>query len=306
VERLCPWCGADMNEVTGGFCPACGRVLSAAAVPRPETRVTAQRPSVPPYRRPVTPNRALARRPGYPPWYTPPPAPNRPDRRPLLIGALVAVLLLAVSGLYLAHAKGSGANALSLAVTPTPATAASPTLSPTPTPAVIYQDSLTTGAIGWTPRAGHCFDRSDGFHIENGYICYVPVGDQKDFLLTVTIRQISGSLVYPVGIEFRAAYPRYYELDLYASRFWAFFRCSSSTAACAKLAGFTKTTTIKGGLKVPNTLMVRAQGPQFTFYINGHQVGRVTDRTYASGLIGLGVDANMEAVATNMTITQLS
>lgn len=48
-----------------------------------------------------------------------------------------------------------------------------------------------------------------------------------------------------------------------------------------------ESTAIKQGANAVNELSVRAEGANLIFYVNGQEVGRVTDDTYSSGDIGL-------------------
>jgi hypothetical protein len=44
---------------------------------------------------------------------------------------------------------------------------------------------------------------------------------------------------------------------------------------------------VKTGLNVTNVLRVRAESGNMIFYVNGHEVGRVTDNSFRSGDIGV-------------------
>ncbi len=48
---------------------------------------------------------------------------------------------------------------------------------------------------------------------------------------------------------------------------------------------------VEQGLNVTNILQVRAEAGNFIFFVNGQEVGRVTDDTFATGDVGLLVQA---------------
>lgn len=58
-----------------------------------------------------------------------------------------------------------------------------------------------------------------------------------------------------------------------------------------------------------NVIVVEAQGSHIRLFVNGYLYGEVTDRTYASGLLGFGVGAgstgSAEAVFNDLTVWQL-
>jgi hypothetical protein len=223
-----------------------------------------------------------------------PPAPKSPDRTPWLIAGLVTVLVLAVcsASLYLVHLAAQGRGSTSSAV--------------------VYQNSLTCGpnALTCTPsgwsEGTYCFEGPDGYHIKDNYICNVPTGQLQDFMVEVTMRELSGPTNYPYKITFRMQYPAYYEFNVYANGDWAMYKCTTHTEPCVNLAGFNAAPAIHQGIGVPNSLAVRGQRSQFTFFINGQQVGQATDSSYLTGLFGLSAVSGMEVVATNLTITRLS
>ncbi|MBF6591722.1 MAG: hypothetical protein IVW57_14530, partial [Ktedonobacterales bacterium] len=164
---------------------------------------------------------------------------------------------------------------------------------------------LSGGAIGWA-NDSHCFVTPNGYHIKDNYLCYAPAGAQGDVNIQVDAQQISGIPTEPFGIAFRrASQGNYYEFDIDSNSKWVVFKCQSATNGCAELIPYTRNSAIHGGINVTNELEVRAKGALFTFLVNGKKVGQVTDATFSTGLVGVSSSADIEAVFTNIVITQL-
>jgi hypothetical protein len=233
-------------------------------------------------------------------------APRRADRTPMLIGALVAVFLLAVggAGLYLAHANGSNANSLAqgtATATPSPTPVPSPT--PTPGEAVTYTSSLIGAQADW-PNDTHCSARSDGYHVQIGYICVAPIGNLGDGRVTVQVEAVSGPANDLYGLVLRASDDgkTLYLFGVDTNGQWAFANCTSS--GCTAIEDFTLNPVIHRGLKVFNTISIDARGAHFTFYVNGHQVGETDDTAYTSGKVGLVAGVKVTAVFRHITVAQ--
>ena len=54
------------------------------------------------------------------------------------------------------------------------------------------------------------------------------------------------------------------------------------------------------------TLDVVVSGPNFTFYVNGQQVGKANDNTYPTGSVGIAVDAGGTILASNFALYAIS
>lgn len=244
----------------------------------------------------------LAQQPyGYPGGMPPaPPAPKQ-NKNVLIIGAIVAVLVVAGIGAVFALGGHKGTSTL----TPT-ATIAKTHPIPTATSTsasggVIYQNALTSSADGWTTDS-HCSFSSDGYHIQGGYICYAPINQQSDMDVSVQVSQLSGDASSGFGVVFRrASQGNYYSFRIDSGGEWAAFVCQNGN--CNSLGG-SSNSSIQTGLNATNTLRVIAVGSHFDFYVNGTKVGSADDSTFSAGEVGLSGADGDEVVFSNITIAQ--
>ncbi len=241
--------------------------------------------------------------PGYPPAYgtggQPPQPPQRRNRTGCIVGAIIAVVVVlvacSVGGLVLLNQAGSSLSSTVLS-TPT----AGPT--PTPTKTVIYQNDFSSEATGW-PSDTNCSLGSDGYHITDGFICYAPPDNQADIDVTVTVKQVSGTLSNGHGIVVRrTSQGNLYDFDIYADHGWVFFKCVNSD--CKQIAEQDTNAAIHTGLNQANIIEVIAKGSHFDFFVNGTKVGQADDSTFSSGLVGLDAGDSTECVFTDFVMAK--
>jgi hypothetical protein len=217
--------------------------------------------------------------------------------------AAVVAIAVGVGGLVLAN-NGGGTTT---ANTGLPGGGGTPVANGTPTPTVIYSTSLAGTQTGWANDT-HCTPMADGYHINDGYICFAPAGSLTDSDITVSVKQISGPTTYPYGIAFRigsgASETQHYEFDIDGNSKWVLIACPTSINSCTEKVPFTANSSIRGGLNAANQLEVRAVGAHFDFFVNGTQVGQTDDTTLTSGQVGLAGANNGAVVFTNLVITQ--
>src|SRR5262249_24167785 len=183
----------------------------------------------------------------------------------------------------------------------TPAATSTPTLPP-----AIYRNSLLGSQSDW-PDDTNCGGKADGYHIkgapDSSLLCAPDLADQADVIITVTMKQLSGTQDIYAGIALhRPSRGNSYLYGISADGRWVFAKFSSGTPSV--LAGDAVTTAAHKGLSATNTLQVVAKGSHFTFFANGIQVGKADDSSYASGKIGLTVGGDIESVFTNVVVTK--
>lgn len=116
----------------------------------------------------------------------------------------------------------------------------------------------------------------------------------SDGVFTVEARAVSGPLDNGFGMIFRA--------DAEAGNFYLFKVSADGYVWIGRYQDGAEDTTIIGdhwfespavqqGLGVTNILQVRAEAGNMIFFVNGQEVGRVTDDTFTSGDVGLLVQA---------------
>lgn len=230
----------------------------------------------------------------------PAPLPPRKSRSGLIIGMLLVVVVLLVSGLgialYALNARNQQGQAGAGATATSPLTTPSPTATPGGT--ILFQDPLTSNANGWLDSNGHCFFQDNAYHIKNSYYCLAPAGNIADANISVQAKQVAGSLRYPYGIVFRrASSGNWYEFDIDSNSKWVFFKVVNGTLST--LVNYTPNAAIKGGLNTAKSLMVQAKGSHFVFFVNGTNVGDADDSTFASGSSGLSAGGPDTEVAYN-------
>lgn len=254
-------------------------------------------PTYPPYGAPAPGTTPLA---PYPAWAPAPPAP--PSRNGVLVSVfiLLVVAFVAASGtaVYLALGRQSSPSASAPSVAATATATAAATATPRYT--VLFQDPMTSNINGWTDNS-YCHFASDGYHVTDR-VCYAPTGSVSDFDLTISARQVKGSTTIPYGVVFRrTSRGNYYVFQIDSSGRWDVLLIANNSAS--DLISGAQNPAMHDGPNVTNVLEVRASGAHFTFYINATYVSQMTDSTYASGLCGVLVYQNAEAVFTNLTIS---
>lgn len=227
-----------------------------------------------------------------------PPPPQQPRKRGAgcIIGAVLSVvLILAVVGAIGVILLRNGTSG--------PAASGTATVAPTPTPLPLYQNSFTSDAEGWADDPGRCFYQSGGYHVNDGYICYAPIGNQTDVDVTVDVKQLKGKTTAGYGIALRIGKNgEEYGFYIDSNGKYAIVRCGSSD--CTRLRDFTATPAIHGGLNTSNTIRVVARSSRFEFFVNGQSVATIDDATYSTGAIGLECTSGVECVFNNLLITR--
>lgn len=232
------------------------------------------------------------------------PTPPRKSKSGLIIGILLVLVVVLAGGLGVSlyalnrHDQPQGQASLSPNTAPTP----SPTSTPNET--ILFQDPLTSNTNGWA-NDSHCFFQNNSYHIKDNYVCYTPIDNVVDETISVQVKQVAGSVLYPYGIVFRRESPgNWYEFDIDSNGKWVFFKAVNRTPT--RLVNYTANAAIKRGLNTTNTLMVQFKGSLFTFFINGTQVGTAQDTTLSFGGSGLEAGLGVEAAFNNLLITTVS
>ncbi len=258
-----------------------------------------------PYGQAAPPSYPMA--PGYAPsGYPQGPLAPLPERKKshtgLIVGivAVVVVVLAACAGgtLWAVHSLGQ-TTVSAPSGTETPSAAASPTEAET----VIYGNTFKTDDEGWLDEPGHCFLKSDGYHVTNTWACYAPIGTQTDVDISVTAQQVGGPANWPYGIIFhRASLGNSYQFMIDSNSDWVLFKCVNDT--CTKLVDYTSNNAIHGGLNTSNTLKAHISGSHFDFFVNDTKVGSADDTTFTAGKLGLVATKNVDSVFTNFVVSR--
>jgi hypothetical protein len=236
---------------------------------------------------------------GYTPGGAPPTSHTARKRLPILaiIGLVVLMMVVSLGGatgllLTLGPRLSNGGGFFAHLGHATTTTA-----EPTP---MTYNDDFTdslNGAvnIGWYTDT-RCYFKDDVYHVNpgpsnTGILCPAPVPELYDLDMRVTVSEVSGPLNDGYGLIFR--YQSTGSLYVFAitsdGQAWFDTINAGKTTQQKRLWN---PTNFARGLNSPNTIRVIARGSAFTFYVNGVQVGQVTDSTYAQGYVGLYSGAN--------------
>jgi hypothetical protein len=150
----------------------------------------------------------------------------------------------------------------------------------TPQPSYIFQDSLSSNSNNWNTDS-NCFFGSGGYHINASVICFAPTDQITDAVGTVTLTQISGATDTSVGIVFRhPSKGNYYAFEIDANGKWQFYKVVNGTNTT--LAPYQANSAIKSGLNATNTIQVKCVAQNYTFFVNGTQVGQFSDSTFTT------------------------
>jgi len=144
----------------------------------------------------------------------------------------------------------------------------------------------------WFSDGSNCFFASDGYHVKGDAGTCTSSIKVTDADIVVTARSLVGGRA---GIAFRGDY--LYQLS--GTGDW-------SVSGSADLVRATFSPVILLGAEAVNQLRVRMQGPVLTFFVNGVQLGQVTDSKYSAGSVGvMGYGASNEVVYTDLGVVRL-
>jgi hypothetical protein len=246
---------------------------------------------------------AWAGPPGAPPVLLPPRPMSKKRRVSKVLLGIAGVLGLCLISLGVRVALYLGATALTQTA---PKTSAAATITPFPSTlpgeTVIFQDALASDTNQWVVDPAHCFYQDGAYHLKDAYICYADTGSIDDANIKVDARQVAGPTVYFYGIVLRrTSQGNYYEFTIDSNSKWSFGKVVNEKYTDLVTQS---SLTIKGGLNTTNTLLVRARGSHFAFYVNGAQVGEMDDTTFSSGRVGLVAGTHIEVAYNNFQITR--
>lgn len=174
-----------------------------------------------------------------------------------------------------------------------------------PDETVIFQDDLTSNTHQWAEDP-HCFFQDGGYYI-TGYICFAPSGSNSDVNISVQVEQVVGPVYGIYGIAFRhTSGDNYYLFYLDGNGHWGFGKSLDGAAYLSDIVPERPDRAIQGGPHMVNTLLVRAKGSHFVFFINAQEVGQADDSSFSQGQTGLGTDPQTEALFTHFQITTSS
>ena len=222
-----------------------------------------------------------------------------------LIGAVVFLLIMVISGTIFFYVQGKSSKTSSSgnsAVSPT-ARKAIPTPTPTAqsTPQPLFSDDFTDKSKGWYLGSASGYTRV----IDNNTLTLadsnhtiltesLPTNTSfDDFMVRVTFTILQANKDDSVGLYLRgdSNLDHDYRIDIYGNNTYAIskefldatkspqvqFLVSPTSAAALKPAG------------QQNTIMVMMKGPELVLMVNGTIVNSVTDSDYTSGQIALFV-----------------
>ncbi len=248
--------------------------------------------------------------PGYPGGPYPGQQPPRRSRAGLIAGIVVGVILLCVlacvGGLFALGKLGQGAASSIIATLAPTETALAQQLTPSPAQTVLYQDTFTDTPDGWL-NDSNCGFKSDGYHVIGGNACLSPSDvDPTDADISVTAQAVTTGQNTGYGIVLRRATSgNFYTFEITADGQWGFVKFTNGTGTV--LTQFQSNSVIQTGAGASNDLRAVVVGSQFTFYVNGTQVGTATDSTFATGRTGVvddDTDAKSEIIFTNFVVAQ--
>ena len=188
-------------------------------------------------------------------------------------------------------------------------------VSPTSTVTPLSQDILASDQGDWQ-RSSTYFFKNGQYTILNTSTKDVALAfygnhHYDDFRLSVTLAEVHSMQSGPdfYGVIFRASTDQshYYLFDVDASGGqYSFYRYDGQWHTLA----VGTVTTMRPGLGEHNVIMVEAKGNTFSFFINGHSIGKsITDHSTSAlseGEVGLCVESkNSEVVFSHMYVTQL-
>lgn len=277
--------------------------------PYPGAQPYAGQPPQPPYQ-------GYQPTPGQPqpqqPYYPQPGQPQQQRRgRGGMIAAIVGGVILlcvvvCVGGLFALGLLGQGAASSILTRLGPTETALAQQLTPSPAETVIYQDTFQDSPSDWANESG-CSFKSDGYHVTGETACFGPSTlDSANADVQVTVQSVKSGQDTGYGIALRrASSGNFYTFEITPDGRWAFLKWINGSAKA--VTDLQSNTAIQTGSGATNQLRVLAVGSNFTFYVNGTQVGTASDSTYTDGRVGVVTDdttSSSEGLFTSFSVLQ--
>jgi hypothetical protein len=160
---------------------------------------------------------------------------------------------------------------------------------------VLFKDDFSNDSSGWdiySDAKGMAFYQNGWLHVRNNAInegSDVSYANQyfTDFVLEVETKLVDGSEDNWHYVAFRADGPMdCYLFEISADGYYAMVKYVNGSRIVFE--GPTKSTYIKQGRDMINTVRVEALGSDLRLFVNGHVLGNVNDSTFTGGDIGLG------------------
>ncbi len=165
---------------------------------------------------------------------------------------------------------------------------------------------MTDDPSGWS-NDGTCSEQSDGYHIitgaSGGEICYSPVAATTgDASIGATVQAVTTNSNSSYGLVFRGdTNGNFYGFEITPDGKWAFYKSVNGTITL--IDNLTANSAITTGDGASNDLQAVAIGSQFTFFVNGTQVGTGSDSTFTAGKWGIDNNSsNGEVIYTNVLV----
>lgn len=249
-----------------------------------------------------------------PPYPGMPPNAGQPPQRRNRAGMIAAIVggvillcaVICVGGLFALGKLGQGAASSILTTLGPTETALAQQLTPSPSETIIYQDSFLDSPSDWASDAD-CAFKSDGYHVAGGTACFGPSTlepTNADVQVTLQAAKTGQDTGYGIALR-RVSSGNFYTFEITPDGRWAFFKWVNGSAKV--VADLQSSSAIQTGSGATNQLRVLAVGSNFTFYINGTQVGTASDSTYAQGRIGVVTDdsnSSSQVIFTNFSVSQ--
>jgi serine/threonine protein kinase len=204
----------------------------------------------------------------------------RPQTIAISIISALAVIAIVVVSLSAGHTTGKSTLKRG---TPTATTPPAPTS--TPVEQVVFQDPFKTSDNKWEEDS-HAFYSNGGYELAGAWFTFSPVSNVGNGTVSVRMRWLSGPSDQYYGILFRSPNTSfYYVYGISQNSQWTFSLVSNGNGS--PIVPPTTCAHIVTGAGSSNTIAIRARGSHFVFYINGVQVGEVTNGAIGSGRVGL-------------------
>lgn len=239
-----------------------------------------------------------------------------------IVNVILSLLALTLS-LYILHSpqviRGGGGAGQQRSTPTTTIVTLTPTATALPTstqvigndPLIINDPLISQDALQWdeypNAQTGACVFRSNAYHAiatpRNSTSCLATQTNSSDLALQADMNIISGN---NGGIIFRSNQKEdsFYAFSITTSGSYFLIKSSpSSDVQTYTTLSSGQSSEIRHGINQLNVLTVITHGATFSFYVNTHYVGRASDESYTSGMVGVFTNAGNENVTEEVAFT---